>query len=190
MKTIFLFHGLGGSPDSNWLPWIQKQDEFKNVEFIAPRFPNPKNPYRAEWLAHVNKLMKEDVSNTYLVGHSLGGAFIIYFLQQWHGFMPFAGSLLIGAPYISQKYAQEYPELIANGFFDFDTVDFSGIIEKSCSWDILHSTDDSIVSVGDAESLGKKLQTKPHVVDNEGHFTAKESQVIKQQIQKCIENEK
>lgn len=185
MKKVFLFHGLGGSPESNWLPWIQQHESFKNVEFVAPRFPHPKKPVRAEWVRETSKLIPEDVSDTYLVGHSLGGAFIIYLLQQWHGYMPFAGALFISAPFEGPEW--EHREDLQN-FRDipFSQVNFSGILEKVQRGKILHAKDDAVVPFSNAEKYKETLGFDLILTETGKHFTGTEHEEVRLALENLI----
>lgn len=192
MKKVFLFHGLSGSPDTNWLPWIQTQEEFKNVEFIAPRFPDSANPSRAEWLKTVNKLIPEDVSDTYLVGHSLGGAFIMYLLQQWHGFMPFAGTLLVSAPFDGEDWRKDEKRMERlKDFIDipFSQINFSAILKKVEKGLMLHAKNDPIVPFEDAKKYKETLGFDLISSETGFHFTGEfgESyEEVSQALQKII----
>ncbi len=185
MKKIILFHGLGGSPESNWIPWIQAHEEFSDIEFIVPYFPNASQPSRSEWLKVANKIIPEDVSNTYLVGHSLGGAFIIYLLQQWHGYMPFAGVLLIAAPYNDMRW-ENREDLKDFGDIPFSQINFSAIVNKVTRGYILHSKDDEVVPYMDAEIYKEKMGFEIIATENDGHFTKKFHDAVFQSIQKVI----
>lgn len=185
MKKIILFHGLGSSPESNWIPWIQEKEEFKDVEFTVPRFPNPSKPSRSEWLKVANKIIPEDVSDTYLVGHSLGGAFIMYLLQQWHGYMPFAGVLLISAPYNGKRW-EGREDLKEFGDIPFSQINFPAIVDKVRHGYILHSKNDEVVPFADAETYKEKLGYEIIATEDDGHFTKKSHSAVFQSIQKVI----
>ena len=57
----------------NWIPWIKKRLEEKEIETFTPLMPKSWNPEYAEWKEEFEKLPLNE--ETILIGHSAGGAF-------------------------------------------------------------------------------------------------------------------
>jgi predicted alpha/beta hydrolase family esterase len=109
---VIIFHGLGGSPSSAWIPWLRRELEARGYEVVIPRFPHPwrfyagallknviynlKTPVFADWLAVFESYGVTPDVNTVLVAHSLGGAFVLKLLE--HLSSPVRATVLVAAP--------------------------------------------------------------------------------------------
>lgn len=86
MKNNYLLvHGSFGSPFSNWIPYLRKEIESKNLEVYTPDFPTGVGYQNYEnW----SKLLKTYVDvnivneNTVIFAHSIAPIFICKFLTQ------------------------------------------------------------------------------------------------------------
>jgi uncharacterized protein len=78
MKAI-IFHGTGGSPDSNWIPYIKEGLEKKGYEVVVPSLPNSDNPNLKDSLQMALALPYD--SDTILIGHSSGASLILSVLE-------------------------------------------------------------------------------------------------------------
>lgn len=79
--NFIIIHGVYASPEANWFPWLKKELESRGYEVIVPKFPTPLDQSLESWLRvfanYENKINEETV----LVGHSLGAAFILNYLE-------------------------------------------------------------------------------------------------------------
>lgn len=86
MKSNYLLvHGSFGSPFSNWIPYLRKEIEYKNLEVYTPDFPTGVGYQNYEnW----SKLLKTYVDaniineNTIIFAHSIAPIFICKFLVE------------------------------------------------------------------------------------------------------------
>ncbi len=81
MPTVFIFHGWGADPESNWFPWLKEELEKKNYRVFVPAFPNSDFPNLTKWLGEFEKYRKYVDEETIFIGHSLGSSFILHVLQ-------------------------------------------------------------------------------------------------------------
>jgi predicted alpha/beta hydrolase family esterase len=80
MKNAILLHGSSSSPDSFWLPSIQKYLESKGYSVWCPQLPRPEAPDLKLQLPFV--LDNADFnSETILIGHSSGCPLILSILE-------------------------------------------------------------------------------------------------------------
>ena len=79
MKRAIIIHGWGGSPNANWIPWLKKELEARNIFVEAPQMPNTDNPTIDQWVPYMAKLVDEEDDN-YLIGHSIGCQTILRYL--------------------------------------------------------------------------------------------------------------
>jgi len=82
MATIFIFHGIGGSPNENWFPWLKKELNEQGHRVIVPAFPRADKPQLDEWHKHMERYEESIDENTVFVGHSLGGIFVLRLLEK------------------------------------------------------------------------------------------------------------
>ncbi|MBI2410900.1 MAG: leucine--tRNA ligase [Candidatus Kerfeldbacteria bacterium] len=72
VKRFILIHGKGGSPMSNFLPWLQSELTKRGYEVQVPVLPNTEAPDLEEQVQAVLQQCTLD-EQTVLVGHSFGG---------------------------------------------------------------------------------------------------------------------
>lgn len=84
-NNYLLIHGSFGSPFSNWIPYLRKEIEYKNLEVYTPDFPTGVGYQNYEnW----SKLLKTYVDaniineNTIIFAHSIAPIFICKFLVE------------------------------------------------------------------------------------------------------------
>ncbi len=83
MSNYFLIHGTFGSPFSNWIPYLRKEIENRNLEVYTPDFPTGRKYQNFDnW----NRVLKAYVEaglineDTVIFAHSIAPAFICKFL--------------------------------------------------------------------------------------------------------------
>ncbi|QQR55284.1 alpha/beta fold hydrolase [Candidatus Peregrinibacteria bacterium] len=81
MASIFIFHGIDGSPEENWFPWMKSELEKRGHSVIVPQFPHGKGHNLATWLEHFSKYEKDLTDDSILIGHSMAGAFMLTLLE-------------------------------------------------------------------------------------------------------------
>ena len=80
MKNAIILHGISGTPNDFWFPWLSEHLEKKGYEVIAPQMPDRDNPQVNTW---VPVALKQPItSETVLISHSAGGAVILSVLEQ------------------------------------------------------------------------------------------------------------
>lgn len=81
MKKIFIIHGLSGSPNGGWRPWLMSELEKKDLYACALAMPSPDTPTVEEWCKEIDRhIYPED--EVYLIGHSLGATAILRYLER------------------------------------------------------------------------------------------------------------
>ena len=83
MKYAIIIHGTAGNADENWFPWLKKELKKYGYEVIVPQFPTPENQSPENWLKVFENYNNEKYINedTLLIGHSLGGGFLLWVLE-------------------------------------------------------------------------------------------------------------
>jgi uncharacterized protein len=176
MANIIIIHGLGGSPQEIWFPWLKEELERLGHTVFVPEFPNPKLPQLNEWLAHLNNF--EIDQNTIFIGHSLAVPLTLHFLEK-HKLKAafFVGgfcNLLSGG---LDKYIRSFIKP-----FDWQT------IKQNCSqFYVFNSDNDSYVPLSKGKELAENLGVKLNMVKGAGHFNEeKKFELLLEKVKKEI----
>jgi leucyl-tRNA synthetase len=80
-SRFVLLHGKGGSPDTNFFPWLKGELEKKGYEVQAPQMPGGEEPDDNEQAEFVLANCKLD-EKTVIIGHSFGGVVALMLLER------------------------------------------------------------------------------------------------------------
>jgi len=75
MKTAFIIHGVGGTPQENWFPWLKDELEKIGYQVFIPQFPTPEGQNLDNWLTTFKDYAKYINPESIIIGHSLGTPF-------------------------------------------------------------------------------------------------------------------
>ena len=165
MLNVFIFHGTGGYPDENWFPWLKQELEKLGCNVIVPHFPTPENQSLENWLGILTNYEKLIGEDTLLVGHSLGGAFLLRVLENYK--VKIKAAFLVGTPIGIIPIKNYESDKLFLGEFSFDWKKIKNNCKK---FFIYHSDNDPYVSLGNGKELAKNLGTKLIFISNAGHF--------------------
>lgn len=173
MSEILIFHGTGGSPEGNWFPWLKNELEQTRNQVYIPKFPDPREGNHLEdWLKVLEKYKGYINEQSILVGHSLGGLFLLRVLERLE--KPVKGVLFVAAP-IGVKPILYYGSDEKFSGFEFD---WEKIKKGALNFVVYHSDNDPYVSLENGEELAKHLGVKLTFIPQAGHINA-ESGFIK-----------
>ncbi|MDB5238432.1 MAG: leuS [Candidatus Kaiserbacteria bacterium] len=164
---IFL-HGKGGSPESDFWPWLKVQLERRGHRVQAPAMPNPADPSDEEQADHVQKNCTFD-EHTILLGHSFGGIVALRLLERG---VKVEAVTLIGTPtsgvYLDGKDRPSVTKAAQKGF------NSEKINASSKRIVLLYDTNDHVVPLSDGEALVKQIGGHFFTAKAEkSHFNAK-----------------
>lgn len=165
MKTAFIFHGTGGYPEENWFPWLKEKFEEKGYQVFVPQFPTPEGQSIESWLKVLESYKQYITEDTIFVGHSLGGIFLLKYLEQLEHPVKaaaFVGSA-IGIPPVKNFDADSK---FSEGF----AFDWAKIRSKSKNFIVFQSDNDPYVGLANGEKLAKELGVELSFVPSAGHF--------------------
>jgi uncharacterized protein len=172
MKTALILHGKPGKEEyyndefpsasnSHWLPWLQKQLLIKDIAAHTPEVPGVWTP---NYETYCKEFERYDVTpDTILVGHSLGGGFILRWLSE-HPEMK-VGKVVLVAPSIGVDWDHQ-------GLFDF-TID-PNLVSRTQGMVIFGSDNDRpgiIESIKRCRAAIKNIEYREF--KGYGHFTLK-----------------
>ena len=166
MSNILIFHGTGGHPEENWFPWLKKELEAKEHKVIVPAFPTPEGQSIESWLEVLKAYESRMTPDAILIGHSLGGLFLLRVLERLNHKVKAA--IFVGAPIgVRPIKFYEGDEKFSGFSFDWDK-----IRTTADHFVAFHSDDDPYVSLGNGEQLAKELGIELSFIPNAGHFNA------------------
>lgn len=171
MKNAILIHGCCDKKEyfsdkypslsnSHWFPWLQKQLLMKGIFTQTPEMPKPYEPDYNEWKKEFERFdIHED---TFLVGHSCGGGFLIRWLSENKIHV---NKLILVAPWLDPNSRR------TDNFFDFNIDE--GILERVQEIHLLLSSDEKVEGVVKSVDIIRKVLPKIifHQFNNMGHFT-------------------
>lgn len=166
MKNAFIFHGTGGYPKENWFPWLKEKLESIGYVVIVPQFPTPHDQTPESWFAVLDKHKHYYNQDTILIGHSLGGAFLLRVLERYP--VCIKAACIVSAPIgvlPIKNYESDKP-FIAHHF------DWEKIKGRAKAFFIFHSDNDPYVCLENGKKLAQHLNTKLIFIPTAGHFNA------------------
>ncbi len=157
----FIFHGYGAHPDTNWFRWLKNELEKLSVTTYVPKFPTPELQTPKNWLSVLENFPPID-ENTILIGHSLGGSFVLSVLEQHKA----KSAFIIAGPFgMMHNSIDAHVADFTNKNFDWNS------IKSNCkSFHLYYSDDDEFVPVTHGEKLAKQLGVPFQKVQGSGHF--------------------
>lgn len=81
MKRAIIVHCWEGYPEYCWYPYVKRKLGVKGFEVFIPEMPDTENPKLDEWLPELQEIIGEPDEELYLIGHSLGCATVMRYLE-------------------------------------------------------------------------------------------------------------
>lgn len=166
MRTVFIFHGTGGSPEGNWFPWLREELEKKGLHVIVPKFPTPVGQSLEAWFKVLNQYKQYINEETIFIGHSLGGMFLLKVLEQLKH--PVCAAFFVSAP-VGIKPIKYYDSDYAFTQFTFDWLT---ITKKAKTFTAYHSDNDPYIYLGNGKELAKQLGITLTFIPKAGHLNS------------------
>lgn len=172
-KNIFIFHGTGGHAKENWFPWLKEKLEEKGYTVFIPEFPTPEGQSLKSWLGVLKKYKNNINSDTILIGHSLGGLFLLRLLEKL--VKSVKAGIFVSAP-VGIKPIKFYSgdEKFSDGF----SLNWEKIKSNAKHFIVFHSDNDPYISIANGEEIAKQLGVNLTFIPQAGHLNA-ESGYIK-----------
>jgi len=166
-KRVFIIHGTGSSPKGNWFPWLRERLEEQGNEVYAPEFPIGDGQSLSNWLLTFDKYSNLVNSNTIMVGHSLGPAFILNLLEKSKNGISAA---FLVAPFVEDLGLPEFDTL--NRTFVNHKFDWTTIKERCRNFYVYASDNDPYVPFDKSKLVADKLDAKLTVIPGAKHMNS------------------
>ncbi len=165
MRNVLIFHGTGGNPEGNWFPWLKKELEKENCQVTIPQFPDPREGYYLEeWLKVLKQYETYIDDDTILVGHSLGGLFLLRVLEKLE--QPVYAAFFVSAPVGVKPILYFSSDEKFSGF----KFNWEKIKKGAKQFRVYHSDNDPYICLGNGQELAKQLGVDLKFIPNAGHF--------------------
>jgi uncharacterized protein len=162
MPTAIIIHGLEGTPEKNWYPWLKQELENQGWTVLVPQFPNPNTPLRNEWTESLFSLKAFVHDDLVFITHSLGVPFILGILEKKKA----KAAYLVGG-FVGDL---DSPEDEARATFTRRKFDWTAIKRHCPRFFVLNSDNDPYVPLAKGQELAEHLGVKVTFVPGAGHF--------------------
>jgi uncharacterized protein len=165
--TVYIIHGWGSTPESDWFIYLKKELTKKRYEVKIPVMPDTDNPKIKPWVEKL-KSFKVD-TNTIFVGHSVGCQTILRFLENYPEKL---NKVILVAPWITinKDNLDENEEWSVAKPWAEIPIDFSKIKDKAKEFIVVYSEDDPYAIKKEIKKLIKNLDAKELNVGKKGHI--------------------
>lgn len=165
--NIVIIHGIYGHPQENWFPWLKRELESRGYEVTVPKFPTPLDQSLESWLRIIAKYEDKINEETVMIGHSLGAAFILDYLEQTNKKIK-AALLVAGFHMLIDNEFKELNKSFVGKEFDWDK------IKKDCEkFVVIASDNDPYISLEINREMAQILDAELVVIHNGGHLNKK-----------------
>jgi len=162
---VIILHGAYGHPQENWFAWLKQKLEARGVSCEVPTFPTPQGQSLQTWLATFKEKGKSIHSQTILIGHSLGAAFMLRWLEQQA--VRIKAAILVGA--FSGEVGVTKFDSLNHDFFS-KPFDYPLLRERCEHFFCYQGSNDPYVLKEQWESIAEPLQARKIRVSMGGHF--------------------
>ena len=165
MKRTIIVHCWEGYPEYCWYPWVKKELEVKGFQVEVPAFPDTEKPKLSGWLPMLEEVAGEPNEDLYLIGHSLGCATIMRYLESLKENEKVGGVVFVAG--FNENVG--FDEI--QNFFE-TPIDLEKIKSRSENGFVaIHSDDDPYVDLKFADIFKEKLDAEIIIKHNAKHFS-------------------
>jgi hypothetical protein len=166
MKRVLIIHGFRSSPENGFKPWLRDELSSRNFKVEIPTMPHPDAPVMEQWLETLEHLVPDPDRHLILLGHSLGCAAILRYLERLKPGTKVGGAVLVAGPASSVNPA-------IRSFYQ-SPFDWTSIRQHCDRFVAIHSDNDPHVPLADAAIYKTHLDAQVIVERDKGHFSGSE----------------
>lgn len=167
MKRAIIVHCWSGYPEYCWYQSVKSELEKTGFEVQVPAMPDTDNPDLAKWLPKLKEVIGTPDENLYLIGHSIGCALIMRYLE-FLATGEKVGGVVFVAGFTDGIDAAKYPEI--QNFFTAP-IDYQKIKSHCDKFIAIASDDDPYVPLKYADILKEKFDAEVIIKHNMKHFS-------------------
>lgn len=174
MKTVYIIHGWGGSPDEPLHKWLKKNLEERGYKVVIPEMPETETPHINTWVNKIEETVKLK-EQAVLIGHSIGCQAILRYLSKL-GLGEKVNKVVFIAPWsrlnmdVIEAEGERSVE-IANEWINtpINFVDAMRHIEEKVV--AIFSDNDPVVPLSEKDVFKKEMNAEIIIENGKGHFT-------------------
>lgn len=160
--NIYVVHGYTANSQANWYPDLKNHLESENVAIHIFDMPNSHAPVEKEWLDFLEaKITNFDEKSIY-IGHSLGCATILKFLEDKN--TDNIESLFLVSGFVENSPIPELSEFVK------EKINYAKFIKTISNRIVISAEDDDIIPYQYSEILAKKLNAQFNLLRTGKHF--------------------
>lgn len=169
-KKAYIIHGWSGSPNNGFKPWLKSELEARGYAVESPQMPDTDTPKMETWLPFLQNLIQNPDEETILIGHSMGGAAVLRYLETLPEGTQIKKVILVAPVVDFIKDMSEEEKQIATPWletpFDFEKV-------KRSAKEIIgfFSDNDKYIPPESATYLKEKFGAKIYIEHQKGHYS-------------------
>lgn len=164
MRRAIIVHCWDGHPEYCWYPATKDELEVAGFSVKVPTMPDTAQPEISKWLPKLNEAIGAPDENTYLIGHSIGCATIMRYLESLPPNYKLGGVIFVAG------FTHDLGFKEIKNFF-VTPLDFEIIKSRAKHFVAIASDDDPFVPVDQAEALKEKLGAEVVMMHNAKHFS-------------------
>ncbi len=174
-KRVFIIHGWGGSPDTDWHKWLKRELEKQKFMVEIPEMPDSFKPTITAWVAKLKEVVGKCNENTYLIGHSIGCQAIMRYVEKLNKNEKIGGIIFVAGWFnlTDEAWDETYTREIASPWLN-TKIDFEKIKKHTGKIVDFYSEDDLYVPMSDALLFKERLNAKVISVGKKGHVNEEE----------------
>lgn len=166
-KDTYFNREFPSASNAIWLPWLQQELLLLGLPTQTPEMINAYQPDYQLWSKEFERY--DITPDTILVGHSMGGGFLVQWLSEHKDVS--VGHVFLVAPSLGDRFTPndklEYPLLGGFGEFDIDPQ----LIGRTKSLTLLHSDNDGARVQASVQYIREAVPgLEYHEFHNYGHF--------------------
>lgn len=169
-KRVFIIHGWGMTPKSDWLPWLAKNLRERGFSVEVPAMPDTDNPKIAAWVGYLEEIVRRCDENTYFVGHSIGCQAIMRYLEKLSGDEKAGGAVFV-APWITLTGLGSEGEKMTSSPWVNTPIDLKKVRARAKRFISIFSDNDPFVPKENWKIFSEKLGSENIIEKRKGHFS-------------------
>ena len=155
-------HGYRSSPRQHFWPLLEDELKKRGHEVLIPELPDPENPDPETWTKALVEAARVLTDEDIIVGHSLGGAAALRFLEAAEARTTPKACVLISTPWFIKDER-------FRGFFLSD-LDHDVLMWRASKFHIVHAKDDRVIPVDHAQKYASVFHGTLTTPETGGHF--------------------